>query len=299
MAGDQVRSATNCPSCGTKVRVDCDRCPKCRTWLVDPDPAAAVRRRHHLARWSVGLLGGFLVIVGGLWLTGDSEAPAAASTVRPSDPLAARRQRAASGQAAPTEPEERSFMDSSAVAVTAYSAGDFTSALQGFQAAIEKNPHDAESLSNLGQVLVWLGRTEEALPYFERAIALIPDRWAYHFNRARALGLVGRWDEAIAGYRHAQLLFPGDYGTAFNLALALHKKGDDEAAVGEYQKAIALAPEDASFRFALALSYERLQKNADASAAYGEYLRLAPNAPDAERVRARIAQLTGAATDPG
>jgi regulator of sirC expression with transglutaminase-like and TPR domain len=52
-----------------------------------------------------------------------------------------------------------------------------------------------------------------------------------------------------------------------------------------------MAPEDASFRFALALSYERLQKNADAVAEYEEYLRLAPDAPDAERVHARIAQL--------
>lgn len=293
-----MMSATNCPSCGTKVRVDCDRCPKCRSWLVEPDPAAAARRSRHLAGWSVGMLGGFLVIAGGLWLTSDSETPAAASSARPSDPLAARRQRAAAGQPAPTEPAQRPFMDSSAVAVTAYSAGDYTSALEGFQAAVEKNPQDAESLSNLGQVLVRLGRTEEAVPYFDRAIAMIPDRWAYHFNRARALGLLGRWDEAIAGYRHAQLLFPGDYATAFNLALALHKKGDDEGAVAEYQKAIALAPEDASFRFALALSYERLQKNADASAAYEEYLRLAPDAPDAERVRARIAQLTGTA-NPG
>lgn len=245
------------------------------------------------------MLGGFLVIVGGLWLTGESEAPAAASALRPPDPLAARRQGVPDGQPASTEPAERPFMDASAVAATAYSAGDFTSALQGFQAAIEKNPQDAESLSNLGQVLVRLGRTEEALAYFDRAIAQIPDRWAYHFNRARALGLLGRWDEAIAGYRRAQLLFPGDYATTFNLAVALHKKGDDAAAVDEYWKAIDLAPEDAPFRFALALSYERLQKNADAVAAYEEYLRLAPDAPDAERVRARITQLTGAATNPG
>jgi Flp pilus assembly protein TadD len=239
------------------------------------------------------MIGAFLLIVGGLWFTADSGAPAAASTTKPPDPFAARRQRATAGQpdSDSTDPRERPFMDSTSVAAAAYSAGDYTSALQGFQAAIDKNPQDAESLSNLGQVLVRLGRTEESLPYFERAISLIPSRWAYHFNRARALGLLNRWDEAIAGYRQAQLLFPNDYATAFNLGLALHKKGDDEAAVAEYLKAIQLAPEDGSFRFALALSYERLQKNADAIAEYEEYLRLAPDAADAERVRARIAQL--------
>jgi tetratricopeptide (TPR) repeat protein len=291
-------SGTQCPSCGTKVRAHHDRCPKCRTWLIERDPAAAARRSRRLVHWSAAMVGGFVLIVGGLWLTGDAEAPAAASSAKPSDPLAARRQRAAVVEPDAVEPRERPFMDSTAAAATAYSAGDYPSALQGFQAAIEKNPQDAESLSNLGQVLVRLGRTEESLPYFERAIGIIPNRWAYHFNRARALGLLGRWDEAIAGYRQAQLLFPDDYATAFNLGLALHKQGDDESAVAEYQRAIHLAPDDASFRFALALSYERLQKNADAVAEYEEYLRLAPNAPDAERVQARVAQLKGATPEP-
>jgi regulator of sirC expression with transglutaminase-like and TPR domain len=45
---------------------------------------------------------------------------------------------------------------------------------------------------------------------------------------------------------------------------------------------------------ALANSYERLQKRAEAAAAYQEYLRLSPAAGDADQVRARIAELTGA-----
>jgi len=74
----------------------------------------------------------------------------------------------------------------------------------------------------------------------------------------------------------------------------LHKHGDDAAAVDQYQKAINLQPDDASFRKALAISYERLQKGAEASSAYQEYLRLSPAAPDADKVRARISELTGA-----
>jgi cytochrome c-type biogenesis protein CcmH/NrfG len=44
---------------------------------------------------------------------------------------------------------------------------------------------------------------------------------------------------------------------------------------------------------ALGISYERLQKPADAAAAYREALRLAPDAPDADKVTARIAELSG------
>jgi Flp pilus assembly protein TadD len=183
------------------------------------------------------------------------------------------------------------FIEAAGEGSVAYAAGDYAGSLAHYFAAVEKNPDDAESLGNLGQVLVRLNRTAEAIPYFDRAIAILPGRWAYRFNRARAVGLLGRTDEAIAGYRAAQQLFPDDYATAFNLAMALHQKGDEAAAVEQYRKAIALQPEDASFRMALGISYEQLHNGQEAAAAYQEYLRLSPTAPDADKVRARIAQL--------
>ena len=202
---------------------------------------------------------------------------------------------------APAPPEEvvgaapeatRPFLDPAGSGATAYVAGDYEAALAHYRTAIEANPQDAESHSNLGQMLVRLKRPAEALPYFDRAIALLPQRWAYHFNRARTLGLLGRWDEAVAGYRQAEAIMPGDYATTFNLGQALHRKGDEAAAVEAYLRAIELSPGDASFRIALGTSYERLQKPADAAAAYGEYLRLSPDAADADKVRARVAELT-------
>ncbi|HEX5480496.1 MAG TPA: tetratricopeptide repeat protein, partial [Dehalococcoidia bacterium] len=77
-----------------------------------------------------------------------------------------------------------------------------------------------------------------------------------------------------------------------------HQSGDDEGAVAEYRKAIELAPQDASFRMALGISLEKTGAPSDAAAAYAEYLRLAPNAADADKVRARIAELTGTPAPP-
>jgi tetratricopeptide (TPR) repeat protein len=248
-----------------------------------------------MAQWTGGLVGLFVLGLGGLWITSDS----ASSSTPPRavrDPLAGRRvSKEASGtksEVSTTPTSARPFLEPAGSAALAYSNGNYEAALQHYKDAIQKNPQDAESLSNIGQVLVRLGKTQEAVPYFDQAIALIPNRWAYRFNLARALGLLGRYDESIASYREAQQLFPDDYVTTFNLGLALHKKGDDRAAVEEYLKAIALAPTDASFHFALALSYERLRRNSEAIAAYEQYLRLAPNASDAEQVRMRMSQLS-------
>ena len=66
-----------------------------------------------------------------------------------------------------------------------------------------------------------------------------------------------------------------------------------DEAIKSYRRAIELNPEDASFQLALATSYERLEKRAEASAAYAEYLRLSPSGAETDKVRARVAELSG------
>lgn len=266
--------------------------------MAAPEPALAAAQSRKLARAAAILAGAFVLLLAVLWFM-RAPAPNTTTAIRtaPGDPLANRRQAPAateaSGPAAAKKDEglDRPFLDPAGKGSAAYASGNYAAALAQYQEAVERNPQDAESLSNLGQVLVRMNRTEEAIPYFQRALAIVPDRWSYQFNLARALGLLGRMEESIAAYRRAQQLFPDDYVTTFNLGLALHKSGDDAGAVEQYGKAIALQPEDASFRMALANSYERLQKRAEAAAAYQEYLRLSPSAPDADKVRARIAEL--------
>jgi tetratricopeptide (TPR) repeat protein len=284
-----------CAGCGSKIAATRERCPRCLAHVVRIDPQVEAARSRRLASIAAAVLGTAVLAVAIVWLKADRQ-PEAAPVTTPSDPLASRRQAGAPApppDAPAARSDERAFIDSSAAAAVAYDTGDYGAALSRFEDAVRRNPRDAESLSNLGQVLVRLGRAEDALPYFERACALNPDRWAYRFNLARALSVLGRWEPSIASYRQAQQLFPDDYVTTFNLALALHKSNDEPAAVEEYQKAIALNPADASFRMALGISYEALQRRQEAAEAYGEYLRLAPSAPDADKVRSRIALLTG------
>ena len=295
LAGNAVvRGAIVCEKCGAKFRDSRDRCPRCRAVIVAPDPAAAAANSKQLTRISAGLVGVFLVGLAVMWVRGESSAPTSGTRPRPS--VSGPKSPVSESSARPPAPPEAAanqFLDPSGAGTIAYNAGDYATALARFEEAVQKNPNDAESLSNLGQMFVRLGRTAEAMPHFERATQLDPQRWAYRFNLARALGLLGRWDESIASYQQAQRLFPDDYVTTFNLALALHKVGNETAAVEQYRRAIELNPEDASFHLALATSYERLEKRAEASAAYAEYLRLSPSGAEADKVRARVAELNG------
>ena len=289
-----VRSVT-CEGCGAKFNEKRLRCPRCRRVVTTIDPIAAAASSRRFLRVSGAVVGAFLLTLAVLWWTGE-DAPVA----RTAPEAGAGAARASAAQRKPAPPPARTdhvpgaaFLDPAGAATLAYQSGDFQTSLARFQEAVTRNPNDAESLSNLGQVLVKLGRAEEALGHLQRATTLNPERWAYRFNYARALGVLGRWSEAADSYKQAQQLFPDDYVTAFNYGMALHKGGEFSAAVDQYRRAIALNPDDASFQVALANSYERLQDRAGAAAAYTEYLRLSPDSDDADKVRARIALLNG------
>ena len=68
-------------------------------------------------------------------------------------------------------------------------------------------------------------------------------------------------------------------------------KGDLNAAAERYKYAIELQPDLAKPRLLLAKLYEKKHDKADAIRYYEEYLQVLPNAPDAAKVKSRIAEL--------
>src|SRR5262245_14397929 len=147
-----------------------------------------------------------------------SDTQSAAIPPADTDPFAA-------GSSAATRPVPDARRDS----LGAFAAGDYASARDFYQRAVDKNPNDADAHSSLGQALGRLGQVDEAVKHFERAVSIAPDKWAYRANLAHALGAAEKWDRAVAEYREAVKLFPADSATQYNLALSLYKKGDAAA----------------------------------------------------------------------
>jgi adenylate cyclase len=76
----------------------------------------------------------------------------------------------------------------------------YEGALAEFEAAAELNPTLAIAYWGLGDSLTYEGRTEEAIPYFEKAIILSPEdphRWAFHSYRALAHLFARQFDRAL------------------------------------------------------------------------------------------------------
>jgi len=64
-----------------------------------------------------------------------------------------------------------------------------------------------------------LGRDAEALPWFDRALALRPNFILALTNKASSLGQMHRFDEAAAVYCHVETIDPGNAEAAWDLAL--------------------------------------------------------------------------------
>jgi tetratricopeptide (TPR) repeat protein len=151
--------------------------------------------------------------------------------------------------------------------------------------------------------------------------------YAARFILARCAVTAQKFDEAETEYRHAIALKPDFFEARFDLAQVLDKQGKHDESIHEYQQAVALKPENAEAQYNLgALLMQKNQfdnarphlaaavaadsTNANAARALGfaclqgekrdmkaakrsleRYLALKPDAPDADDIRAVIAEI--------
>ncbi|OLC82444.1 MAG: hypothetical protein AUH72_06770 [Acidobacteria bacterium 13_1_40CM_4_65_8] len=299
-----------CAECGARIRSDREHCLRCGEPLRGLEPPAPPLPLHEalgvseLTFRALSVVASLIVGAGLVWLWQARPQPEIDEIAQPLNPTGVPRKISppppsdadpftAASPSPPSAPAGTS-LDARRDGGGAFAAGDFASARDFYQTAVDRNPNDAEAHNNLGQALERLGRVADAVTHFERAVALVPDKWAYRFNLAHGVGAAGQWDRAITEYREAVRLFPADYATQYNLALALYKRGDPSAAVPEFEKAIALAPSEPSFHFSLGMTFEKLGRMSEAVREYRRFLEMDPLSPDAAKLNTHIEALTAA-----
>jgi type IV pilus biogenesis/stability protein PilW len=128
--------------------------------------------------------------------------------------------------------------------VTSLKRGDPRAALRDLMAAAEADPELPQVHNALGLVYHALGRADDALAHYKRAIGIKPDFSEAANNMGTLLTDMGRYDEAVAAHQLAL----GDilYGTPWlaegNLAWALYKRGDVVGARKRLRNALATNP---------------------------------------------------------
>jgi tetratricopeptide (TPR) repeat protein len=289
-----VADGVTCAACGSAVPGGRTVCGRCGSRNLEAQAAPAETRSAKPMRFALVAVALTIVGIAIAMLAGS---PNTTSPVAASEPGSVATGQSGAATDASSRQEaargEFSALDASRSGVAAYNAGDIGAATTQFSAAVEADPNNASALNNFGQMLVRNGRSREAIPYFDRAIAIADGVWSYHFNRARAYAELKEWRRAIDGYTTAAKLFPDDYVTQFNLAKARQADGDLVGAINAYRRAAELAPDQAEFQLWYGLALERGGRGTEAAAAYRRFLELEPNGPQAEKVKARLAQVGG------
>ena len=98
--------------------------------------------------------------------------------------------------------------------------------------ALSLEPDNADVLNRLGSFLMYIGRTEDALPYIEASIEQDPVNARAYVMLANVHLNLGNTEEAIAaGQRMVDLRFPSMF-----LGVAYRASGDTERAVAAYRR---------------------------------------------------------------
>jgi tetratricopeptide (TPR) repeat protein len=114
-----------------------------------------------------------------------------------------------------------------------------------YRTTIAKNPGSWLAHNNLGAVLAYTGRLEEAVGQYEEALRLNSGVSLLHNNYGFVLFRLGRVPEAIHQYEEALRLRPDDFEVRGRLGDALFQQDRAREAVICYEAALRLKPDDA------------------------------------------------------
>jgi tetratricopeptide (TPR) repeat protein len=149
-------------------------------------------------------------------------------------------------------------------------------AIEFYERALAVAPDYPEALFGLGGALARDGRWEPAISHYREALAIRPDYPEAHYGMGRALAQVGRLNDAVSHYREALAMRP-DYADAHvALGTAITDLGRPGAALEHHRRALSLEPEHVEAYVGLGVALIRLNRFDEAIAQCEDAIRLDP-----------------------
>ncbi|HEX4964283.1 MAG TPA: tetratricopeptide repeat protein [Thermoanaerobaculia bacterium] len=160
-----------------------------------------------------------------------------------------------------------------------------------YRRAIALGPPYFEVWSNLGQCCRIRGHMEEAIAAYDRSLDLQPNQPMVWVVRAQALEALGRLDQAIDSYSQALSLSSTLWPALAGRAVLLYEQGKVNDCLTDLDRAVALAPDRPDLYQNRAVAHADLGRYQEASCDLQRYLELQPDADDRAEVEARLRDL--------
>lgn len=116
-------------------------------------------------------------------------------------------------------------------------------ALEAQQALVEQRPNDVGALNDLGNLLRYAGRRDEAESTYRRALELDANRASTHFNLGLLLQEMGKQADALDAFRKTVKLDPEHAWAYYQMGAILESRSHTERAIEAYARAFSLNPE--------------------------------------------------------
>ena len=185
----------------------------------------------------------------------------------------------------------------------AMTANNWDQAIQILQQATQQDTTHDLIFGRLGDAYLGAKKYPEAIEAFQKAIALDPNKAAYHNNMAQAMAKSNQTDKAIAEYDTAAKLEPAQAGTYyFNEGAVLTNTGKVDDAIVAFDKVIAADPTKADAYYwkgvnmvgkAKTSADGKFEAPTGTAEAFNKYLELAPDGKYADPAK-QMLQTIGA-----
>ncbi|MEO1008951.1 MAG: tetratricopeptide repeat protein [Planctomycetota bacterium] len=152
-------------------------------------------------------------------------------------------------------------------------------ALAEFERAIELNPLLSDAYLGAGDQHLLLGNHEDALADYQTATEIEPEDPDARVKYGRVLQILGRIGQAIGAYLAALELEPSNVEANINLSVAYMQAEEPGLAVDYAERAVLLAPRDAAALINLGTIYAALDEHDDAVDQYQQAAELVDPIP--------------------
>ena len=136
--------------------------------------------------------------------------------------------------------------------------GDLKGAEYAFQRVTEARPEFADGWLNIARGLISEGRTDDAGPYLDRALAIDDSLGRIHFFRAAAARAAGDYDSAVASLEKVLAGYPRDRVALNQYAAILRLQRRYQEALAVLDRVARVDPEDLQMSYTRMLCYRGL-----------------------------------------
>ena len=147
--------------------------------------------------------------------------------------------------------------------------------------------------NNLGLLATREGRAAEAIPYFQRALAINPDHLIALENLGNAYRQEKQWEPARTTLEHAVEVGPDDPEANYSLGMVYAQLNESERAYQRLQTALKVRPNYPEALNNLGILYLRTQRPDQAIRSFEECIRVAPTFDQSYLNLARVYAVEG------